>query len=251
MGRERGRIRAWMKEAALSEELRRLEQLDYRGDRYTKPEFLKLLRFMPLGSRDHEPINKMYESYAYVLDIEGRRVQLIGCRYMKLLEALAKPNTQIKPLEKVFIGKGKRDIIERILGKISYHKLTFRATKRLIHAIFKIIEENEAIFAELISWAGPITLRLHMFQLLPGLGRDERKRLVEEQKREPFKSFIDIEKRCGIGRNRLIESLAQRFCAELEREKELDRWFHHNQYNEIIMARVAHILALRIRKARV
>jgi len=89
-----------MKEAALSEELRRLEQLDYRGDRYTKPEFLKLLRFMPLGSRDHGPINKMYESYAYVLDIEGRRVQLIGCRYMKLLEALVKPNTQIKPLKK-------------------------------------------------------------------------------------------------------------------------------------------------------
>ena len=247
MGSERGRIRAWMKEAALSEELRRLERLDYRGDRYTRPEFLKILRFMPLGSRRHGPIDKTCESYAYVLDIKGHRVQLIGCRYMKLLEALAKSNTQIKPLEKVFVGKGKRGVIRRVLGRIDYYKLTFEATARLIHAIHKIIEENEAIFAELISWAGPITIRLHMFQLLPGLKRDERERLIEEQKRGPFKSFMDIEKRCGIERHRLIKSLAQRFYTELEHEKELNQY----QYNKIIMA---HVLACRInflRKTRV
>ena len=63
------------------------------------------------------------------------------------------------------------------------------------HVIETIVKENEAKYIEFYNNAQPITTRLHMLELLPGIGKKMMWAIIDERKKGKFKSFREIEER--------------------------------------------------------
>lgn len=163
-------------------------------------------------------IQKIYEDYAYVLDHlpQGyaldfrvlRRgesiVQVIGEEHFILLELIAKPGAIFSVGERVYIGKEGRDKISRVRRRIGYNDLTSIARDNLPIIIEKIVEINEKRFVNFFNEAEAITTRLHALELLPKIGKKLMWTIIEERKKELFRSFQDIKERIGIDAKRII-----------------------------------------------
>ncbi|MDI6819799.1 MAG: DUF655 domain-containing protein [Candidatus Hodarchaeaceae archaeon] len=152
---------------------------------------------------------KKYEDYGIVLDFlpQGHPddprpvhlrepiVQILGDTFFTLLEAV--PVKDVTPVlhERVFIGKGRRDKIERVKRRIGYVELTAAAKAELPIAVEKLIDDAPERFIELFNKAAPLTTRFHQLELLPGIGKKLMWSIIEERKKHPFADFDDIEKR--------------------------------------------------------
>jgi len=79
--------------------------------------------------------------------------------------------------------------------------------------------KHERYLINLVNMAGPINIRLHMLDLLPGLGRERRDIIIRERRIRPFNSFSEFEVRTGIKANIIIESLIKRILFELGGEE--------------------------------
>ncbi len=171
--------------------------------------------------------NVEYEEYAYVLDYlpegytdlsTGRRTgkpvaQVIGEKAFTLLEVVPKEDLML--YERVFIGKGQRDKILMINKKIHYDDLTATAKAELPYVVEEIIKNNEERFVQFFNVAPPITNRLHSLELLPGIGKKHMWEILDERKREPFKSFEDLRHRVK-GLPDPAKMIAKRVVDELE-----------------------------------
>jgi putative nucleotide binding protein len=149
-----------------------------------KEDYMVVLDYLPLG-KPNDPRGTPI-------------VQGVGTRYFALLEATPKPGAKILPLETVFIGKEGRDKISVIKGRIHYEDLTSIAKDNLPRAIRKIIEENKETFLNFFNRTGPITIRLHSLELLPGIGKKQLIKILDEREKEPFKSFQDLKERTKL-----------------------------------------------------
>ncbi len=147
----------------------------------------------------------LMEEYALVLDYlpKGKYgtsneplAHVIGTKYFTLLEVI--PAKELKILEKVYIGKEKRDKIRFIKRRISYDELTAAAQAELEAAVEKIVREDLQRFLDFYNNAKPITIRMHQLELLPGLGKKHLTDILEEREKKPFDSFEDIEKRVPL-----------------------------------------------------
>ncbi len=143
-------------------------------------------------------------------------VQLIGESYFTLLEAIPKVN-DIKIGERVYIGKGDRPKIKIIKGRISYNDLTQGAIDELPRLIEEIIRSNEKRFVDFFNNAGPINIRMHSLELLPGIGKRHLDAILKERETKPFESFEDIEKRVPLLSNP-VKLLVERVLIELKGE---------------------------------
>ncbi|RLI13102.1 DUF655 domain-containing protein, partial [Candidatus Bathyarchaeota archaeon] len=169
-----------------------------------------------------------YEEYAYVLDffvrevravrrpIVGPVVQLVGEEYFTLLEAVAKLGVELKPQDRIYIGRNEREYIAYIIGRISYDDLTVTAKAELPIAIETIITRNEQRFVQFFNTAGPLTPRLHALELLPGIGKRYMWVIIEEREKKPFESFEDLQKRTGLPNP--VKIIAKRVLEELVEE---------------------------------
>jgi putative nucleotide binding protein len=101
----------------------------------------------------------------------------------------------LQPLEEVYTGDGKRDKIHHIYGKINYDTLTQTAKNELDHVVKDLIKDHEKKFIEFFNEAGPINMRRHQIELLPGIGQKHMWELLEQRKEKKFESFEDIRKR--------------------------------------------------------
>ena len=151
----------------------------------------------------------MREEYAIVLDFlqhgyadDSRPfhrkepvVQAIGKSFFTLLELVPAEGVKLKPYDEVYIGEGKRDKISYIRGTLFASRLTQTAKNELNFVIEKIVLANEAKFIDFINKAGPISLRAHMLELLPGIGKKHAEELLKERTKAPFANFDDIKKR--------------------------------------------------------
>jgi putative nucleotide binding protein len=149
------------------------------------------------------------EIYAIVVDIllQGRLedqrrgfkrepvVQAVGTGQFKLLELIPKKGADIQIHDSVYIGEKERDKVERVKRRISYADLTNTAKVELPFAIESIVTEDEARFVDFFNKAVPITPKLHMFHLLPGIGKKLMWELVEGRDKKPYESFEDIAQR--------------------------------------------------------
>ena len=144
------------------------------------------------------------EEYARVLDYlpQGKTtgstsqglVQLVGELHFTLLEATVRETTFI-PGKRLYVGKDKREEVQKILGRIPYNKLTSTAKDNLFPIIKKIVEDREAYFVNFINKSGSISIRVHTLDLLPGIGKKTISSLLEERNKEKFKDFEDIRSR--------------------------------------------------------
>lgn len=144
-----------------------------------------ILDYLPLGRPDDErPLYKR-EPIAFG----------IGEKYFTLIELIPKKGVELKPYERVYIGKEKRDKIEYIKRRITYDELSAAAKSELPYVVEKIVEQNEKTFVDFFNKAGPITTRFHSLELLPGIGKKLMWEILEEREKKPFESFKDIEER--------------------------------------------------------
>lgn len=174
---------------------------------------------------------EFYEEYAYVLDFmphgnpfdrhQAHRVkpvaQVIGDRFFTLLEVHPKPGIHLEIGERVYIGRGVRDKVAHIFGRIDFDDLTTIAQGNLAQCVRKIIEENEKVFVNFFNIAQAITIKLHALELLPGVGKKHLMLILEERKRKPFTGFNDLKTRAKMADP--VGMLAERVIEELKGEQ--------------------------------
>ena len=145
------------------------------------------------------------ELYAVVLDVlmkgnledlrAGFRrepvVQAVGTEQFKLLELVPK-KIEIQIHDRLYIGDGERDKIERVKRRIFYQDLTQVSKLELPYVIEQLVIENEQNFVQFFNRAISISPKLHMLHLLPGIGKKLMWEVLATREKKPFESFADI-----------------------------------------------------------
>ncbi len=156
---------------------------------------------------------RLYEDYAYVLDIlpHGRTsvgrprhlalpvVQVVGENYFTLLEAELKLNTSVAPHERIYVGKERREKINRVVGRISYEELTATAKAELASVLEELVKNQEKRFIDFFNSSQAITPRMHSLELLPGIGKKSMWHILDERDRKKFDDFDELHRRASIG----------------------------------------------------
>jgi putative nucleotide binding protein len=122
----------------------------------------------------------------------------LGKNHFSLLELVPKREVFLQPNQEVYIGDGKRDQIHHINGNITIDKLTNAARQELEHVVKQIVEKNSEKYIEFFNKAGPVSTRMHMLELLPGVGKKHMWEIIEARKDKPFESFEDIKNRVKL-----------------------------------------------------
>ena len=184
---------------------------------------------MTRQSRDESLRPRIYEEYAYVLDflsygrpterlrrIATPTVQVIGETYFTLLEAELKMGASAAPHERIYIGRERREKIERVMGRLSYQELTASAKAELQPVLEALIRNQEERFVGFFNVSQPVTPRMHALELLPGIGKKSMWQIVNAREKKQFVSFKDIDDRTSISDPARI--LAKRIVDELSGE---------------------------------
>lgn len=147
----------------------------------------------------------MKDEYAIVLDFLARGkpgdrkaepvAQILGEKFLSLLEIVIKPNMIVKPRDRIYIGEQAREQVEYIRGRISYTDLTSYAKTELEGVLSDLVTKDEKRFVEFFNKAGSITTRLHSLELLPGIGKKHMWDVINARKKKPFESFADLQQR--------------------------------------------------------
>ena len=119
----------------------------------------------------------------------------VGTDQFKLLELIAKKDRPINLHDIVYIGDGERKDVERVKRRISYEELTPTAKGELESSVEEIIAANEARYIEFYNTSVPMSLKMHMLNLLPGFGKKTLADTLAERQKKPFESFADIKTR--------------------------------------------------------
>jgi len=161
-----------------------------------------VLDYLPVG----RPDDIRREPTAYI----------IGERFFTLLEAVIKKDIELHAGSKVYIGKdlALRKEIERIKGRITYTDLSGSARNELKNVVQQIILSREQEFVDFFNRCGPITIRQHQLELLPGIGKKHLEEILTERDKKKFESFKDISQRIAHLQDP-AEIVAQRIIEEL------------------------------------
>jgi len=142
------------------------------------------------------------EEHAYVLDFmaSGKSfsnraepiTQLLGEEKFTILEATIKPGASLTLGEKVYIGRDERDKILLIKSRVGYEDLTQTAKNELPNVVMNIVRGNEKRFVDVFNTAGPLNIRQHALELLPGIGKKHLDAIIKARNEKKFESFQDI-----------------------------------------------------------
>ena len=171
--------------------------------------------------------NNKKEEYAIILDYlskgyrsmtkpKGKPIaQAIGTEFFTFLELAPKKDIDLEIQDKVYIGKGKRDKIYRVLGKLDTENLTTTSRIELRYAMEAIVDSNEEKYVDFFNTAGTISWDLHGLGLIPGIGPKTVNEILKERERKKFKSYDDIEKRVSAIKD-VRELIINRVYEELD-----------------------------------
>lgn len=154
------------------------------------------------------------EEYAYILDYLaqgapgggnfGKKEPLcyaVGDEEFKLFELVPKMNAVINIGDRVYIGKDTalRDSIDHVKRRIGSNDLTHGAVAELEYAIDSIVLANQERFVKFFNDAEPISMRKHLLEELPGLGKKTMMAILDERsKNGHFKDLEDLSKRASV-----------------------------------------------------
>lgn len=119
----------------------------------------------------------------------------IGESFLSLLELTPKKDVSLKTQQRVYLGKEGREEIDFIKRRITYDELTPAAKSELEAAIDQIVSRSEKRFVDFFNNAGPISVRYHQLELLPGVGNKIMWEVIDERKKKSFESFDDLSDR--------------------------------------------------------
>ncbi len=145
------------------------------------------------------------EEYAIILDflpygypLENKMMpiaQAIGVKNLTLLQLVPRRGMKFEVGQKVYIGDGKREEVQYILGRCPREKLTETSKIQLEEFISQTVGEEESRFVKFFNEAQPINTRLHQFELLPGFGKKHMRAILDARAEKQFESFEEIRKR--------------------------------------------------------
>ena len=144
-----------------------------------------ILDYLPYGRSD-DP-RPMYQKKPLV--------QGVGEKHFVLMEMMPKENVAPRSHDKVYIGEGDRPVIDHVKRRIIYSEISHAAQMELPSVIEKIVVTNEDKFLVFFNEAYPITTRLHMLELLPGIGKKLMWGIIDARKKGKFASFKDLVER--------------------------------------------------------
>lgn len=147
-------------------------------------------------AREENAIILDFLPYGYPL--ENKRLpiaQAIGSKNFTLLQLVPRRDLKFEVGEEVYIGEGKREKVQYILGRCPREKLTETAKIQLEEFIKKSVIEEEKKFVDFFNKAQPINTRLHQFELLPGFGKKHTRSILSAREDKEFESFEDIKQR--------------------------------------------------------
>jgi putative nucleotide binding protein len=124
--------------------------------------------------------------------------QVVGERFFNLLELVIKEGREVKPGDRIYIGPERREHVKYIRGRIGWAELTSFAKSELESVVSQLVRKNEARFVDFFNRAGPASARLHSLELLPGIGKKHLWSIIGARRREPFKSFKDLQQRVPL-----------------------------------------------------
>ncbi len=115
---------------------------------------------------------------------------------------MPKAGAQVDIGVRTYIGKdsanAKRDIIDHVKRRINYNDLTNNAQAELEYAISDIVVAKQSRFIRFFNEAEGISMRKHMLEELPGLGKKSMTAILDERKKGSFKDFADLAERTGV-----------------------------------------------------
>ena len=144
-----------------------------------------ILDYLPYGRSD-DP-RPMYQKKPLA--------QGVGEKHFVLMEMMPKENVAPRSHDKVYIGDGDRPVIDHVKRRIIYSEISHAAQMELPSVIEKIVVTNEDKFLVFFNEAYPITTRLHMLELLPGIGKKLMWGIIDARKKGKFASFKDLVER--------------------------------------------------------
>ena len=144
-------------------------------------EYAHIVDYLPRGRPDN-PRSKEPVAYA------------VGESNFVLLELVPKQDAALLVGDRVYLGKeqAQRDKIDHVRGRVKFDEMTHSAQSELRFVLEDIVKKNEARFVKFFNDAGPITMRMHTLELLPGLGKKLMWAVINERKHGPFKTFDDM-----------------------------------------------------------
>ncbi|HVL48710.1 MAG TPA: DUF655 domain-containing protein [Candidatus Thermoplasmatota archaeon] len=152
----------------------------------------------------------MVEDWAYVLDFlprgrpdDTRRsdpiAYSVGERNFVLLELVPRHGANMLVGDRVYLGRDptlrESSPVDHVRGRVRHEEMTHAAVSELRFVVEQMVKAQEERFLKFYNEAGPITTRMHMLELLPGLGKKLMWAIVEERKRGLFKSFKEMDDR--------------------------------------------------------
>ena len=93
------------------------------------------------------------------------------------------------------VGIDPREPPVEVVRALDYDDLTGGARSELEHVVRETVEADEDRLVEFYNEAGPVTLRLHQLNLLPGVGDKLRDNILDARKRRPFETLADLNER--------------------------------------------------------
>ena len=143
-------------------------------------------------------------------------VQIMGEQFFTLLEAELKVGATVVVPERIYIGRERREKVDRIISRISYDQLTANAKAEVTPLIDELVKKQERRFVDFFNNSQPVTPRMHSLELLPGIGKKSMWTIVNTRERKPFTSYKDIEQKTGL--TDVPRILAKRVFEELSTE---------------------------------
>ncbi|KAB1188089.1 MULTISPECIES: DUF655 domain-containing protein [Haloferax] len=175
------------------------------GDADATVEYAVLLDVLRHGRQNDGRRRFDAEPIAYALDESNFR----------LLELTLAEDADVSIGDRVVVAPvADREVVQNV-ERLSYGDLSNTADSELEYVVQDIVDADEARFVNFYNEAQPITLRLHQLNLLPGIGKKLRDKILEERKRYgPFESFDDLHERVS-GLHHPKEVIVERILDEL------------------------------------
>jgi len=146
----------------------------------------------------------------------GRPIaQAIGIDKFTLIELTPKEGIDLEIHDKVYIGPGKRDKINRVKGLLNFENLTATSRIELEYAIKEIIASREEEYLKFFNEIDALNIKLHKLELIPGIGKKHMQMILQEREKEPFKSFEDLKNRVPLLADP-VDMLTKRVKLELD-----------------------------------
>ncbi len=100
-----------------------------------------------------------------------------------------------------------------LLGALRHRYLSPRGVAQLVDTITSIINEKPAVYLGFFNRAGSVSLKMHAFQLLPGIGQSKATRMVKARGRVGWETLEAVSAGCEID---AAATLAARLAEEMQ-----------------------------------